>query len=91
MSLEIRVASPEIFSQVARNAESCGSKFYSLCSRRLEVVGTRKNERARRRHAREHACLPRARPLSPSPFYHAQQHPSIPTTHLSRFFRLIED
>ena len=46
---EIRVMSPEIFSQIARNAESCGSKFY-----------------------------------------HAQQHPSIPTAHLSRFFRLIE-
>ena len=28
LSPEIRVMSPEIFSQVARNAESCGSKFY---------------------------------------------------------------
>ena len=37
--------------------------FGSLRSRRLEVVGTRKNVRARRRHA----CLPRARPLSLSP------------------------
>ena len=46
---EIRVMSPEIFSQIARNAESCGLKFY-----------------------------------------HAQQHPSIPIAHLSRFFRLIE-
>ena len=35
----------------------------SLHSRRLEVVGTRKNRRARRRHA----CLPRARPFSLSP------------------------
>ena len=35
----------------------------SLRSRRLEVVGTRKNGRARRRHA----CLPRARPFSLSP------------------------
>ena len=50
MSPEIRVMSPEIFSQVARNAESCGSKFY-----------------------------------------HAQQRPSIPIAHLSRFFRLIKD
>ena len=34
-------------------------------SRRLEVVGTRKNGRARRRHARgDFACLPRARPFS---------------------------
>ena len=32
----------------------------NLRSRRLEVVGTRKNGRARRRHA----CLPRARPFS---------------------------
>ena len=32
-------------------------------SRRLEVVGTRKNRRARSRHA----CLPRARPFSLSP------------------------
>ena len=31
----------------------------SLRSRRLEVVGTRKNGRARKRHA----CLPRARPV----------------------------
>ena len=37
----------------------------SLRSRRLEVVGTRKNGRARRRHAS--ACLPRARPFSLSP------------------------
>ena len=35
----------------------------SLRSRRLEVVGTRKNGRARRRHA----CLPRERPFSLSP------------------------
>ena len=42
--------SPEIFGQVARNAELGSSKFY-----------------------------------------HAQQHPSIPITHLSRLFRLIED
>ena len=35
----------------------------SLRSRRLEVVGTRKNGRARKRHA----CLPRARPFSLSP------------------------
>ena len=35
----------------------------SLRSRRLEVVGPRKNGRARRRHA----CLPRARPFSLSP------------------------
>ena len=34
--------------------------FCNLRSRRLEVVGTRKNGRARRGHA----CLPRARPLS---------------------------
>ena len=34
---------------------------------RLEVVGTRKNGRARRRHARRHACLPRACPFSLSP------------------------
>ena len=40
----------------------------SLRSRRLEVVGTRKNGRARRRYARgEEACLPRARPFSLSP------------------------
>ena len=45
----------------------------SLRSRRLEVVGTRKNGRARRRHARGEeapsplACLPRARPFSLSP------------------------
>ena len=38
----------------------------SLRSRRLEVVGTRKNGRARRRHA-SLACLPRARPFSLSP------------------------
>ena len=36
----------------------------SLRSRRLEVVGTRKNGRARRRHATPLACLPRARPFS---------------------------
>ena len=48
-------------------------RTYSLRSRRLEVVGTRKNGRARRRHARGEeapsplACLPRARPLSLSP------------------------
>ena len=35
----------------------------SLRSRRLEVVGTRKNGRAKRRHA----CLPHARPFSLSP------------------------
>ena len=35
----------------------------SLRSRCLEVVGTRKNGRARKRHA----CLPRARPFSLSP------------------------
>ena len=40
--------------------------FTSLRSRRLEVVGTRKNGRARR-HPRGHACLPRARPFSLSP------------------------
>ena len=45
---------------------------FSLRSRRLGVVGTRKNGRARRRHARGEgapsplACLPRARPLLPS-------------------------
>ena len=45
----------------------------SLRSRRLEVVGTRKNGRARRRHARGEvapspfACLPQARPFSLSP------------------------
>ena len=45
----------------------------SLRSRRLEVVGTRKSGRARRRHARGEvapsplACLPRARPFSISP------------------------
>ena len=39
----------------------------SLRSRRLEVVGTRKNGRARRRHA----CLPRARPYSLSPATYA--------------------
>ena len=35
----------------------------NLRSRRLEVVGTRKNGRARRRHARGEvlACLPRSR------------------------------
>ena len=49
---EIRVMSPKIFSQIARNAESYGSKFYSLCSRRLEVVGTRK-KRAREKETRE--------------------------------------
>ena len=37
--------------------------LFSLRSRRLEVVGTRKNGRARRRHA----SLPRARPFSLSP------------------------
>ena len=37
--------------------------FCSLRSRRLEVVGTRKIGRARRRHA----CLPRAPPFSLSP------------------------
>ena len=38
-------------------------------SRRLEVVSTRKNGHARRRHAREEprACLPRAHPFSLSP------------------------
>ena len=46
---------------------------FSLRSRRLGVVGTRKNGRARRRHARGEgassplACLPRARPFSLSP------------------------
>ena len=46
---------------------------FSLRSRRLEVVGTRKNGRAKRRHARGEgapsplACLPRARPFSLSP------------------------
>ena len=48
----------------------------SLRSRRLELVGTRKNARDRRRHARGEgaitpqsplACLPRARPFSLSP------------------------
>ena len=39
----------------------------SLRSRRLEVVGTRKNGRARRRQARPLACLPCARPFSLSP------------------------
>ena len=38
--------------------------FTSLRSRRLEVVGTRKNRRPRSRNARGHACLPRARPFS---------------------------
>ena len=43
-------------------------EFPSLCSRHLEVVGTRKNVRERRRQARgEGACLPRARPFSLSP------------------------
>ena len=37
--------------------------WLSLRSRRLEVVGTRKNRRARRRHT----CLPCARPFSLSP------------------------
>ena len=47
--------------------------FTSLRSRRWEVVGTRKNRRARRRHARGEvapsplACLPRAHPFSLSP------------------------
>ena len=46
----------------------------SLCSRRLEVVGARKNGRARRRHARvEVFSLARARslfrPLLPSACY----------------------
>ena len=45
----------------------------SLRSRRLEVVGTRKNARERTRHARGEGaqspleCLPRARPFSVSP------------------------
>ena len=39
------------------------NNVYSLRSRGLEVVGTRKHGRARRRHA----CLPRARPFSLSP------------------------
>ena len=40
-------------------------RISSLRSRRLEIVATRKNARERRRHA----CLPRARPLLPSPCY----------------------
>ena len=39
----------------------------SLRSRRLEVVGTRKNRCGRSRNARGHACLPCARPFSLSP------------------------
>ena len=43
-------------------------EFPSVRTRRLEVVGTRKSARARRRHARgKGACLPRARPFSLSP------------------------
>ena len=43
-------------------------EFPSLRSRCLEVVGTIKSVRERRRHARgEGACLPRARPFSLSP------------------------
>ena len=46
----------------------------NLRSRRLEVVGTRKNGRARRRHARGEvlACLPRSRRLSLSPTSYLQ-------------------
>ena len=46
---------------------------FTLRSRRVEVVGTRKNGRARRRHSRGEgapsplACLPRARPFYLSP------------------------
>ena len=54
-----KIASPQITAHI------------SLRSRRLEVVDTRKNGRARRRHARGEvaplACLPRARPFSFSP------------------------
>ena len=43
-------------------------EFPNLCGGRLEVVGTRKNARERRRHARgEGACLPRVRRFSLSP------------------------
>ena len=57
----------------SRHAQFIKCVFSSLRSRRLEVVGTRKNGRARRRHARGEeapsplACLPRARPFSLSP------------------------
>ena len=57
--------------------ESGGIKLVSLRSRRLEVVGTRKNGRARRRHARgEEALTPcvspsRARVLSFARYFQA--------------------
>ena len=38
-------------------------KMNSLGSRRLQVVGERKNERARGRHASPLACLPLTRPF----------------------------
>ena len=50
-----------------RESSDC-FEYPSLCSRCLEVVGKRKNGRARRRHARgEGACLPQGRPFSLSP------------------------
>ena len=50
-----------------RESSDC-FEYPSLCSRCLEVVGKRKNGRARRRHAMgEGACLPQARPFSLSP------------------------
>ena len=42
-------------------------EFPSLRSRRLKVVGTRKNARAGRHARGEGACLPRAPPFSLSP------------------------
>ena len=48
-----------------RNVKYIRSYDVSLRSRRLEVMGTRKNGRARRRHPL--ACLPRAHPFSLSP------------------------
>ena len=45
---------------------------HSLRCRTLEVVGTRKNGRARRRHATPLACLPRARVLSFALYFQAR-------------------
>ena len=63
-----------------RESSDC-FEYPSLCTRCLEVVGKRKNGRARRRHARgEGACLPQARPfsLSPTTSKHLLRRLSIP-------------
>ena len=81
---------PPIDAHQGSNTRKCSLNSTSLRSRRLEVVGTRKNARARRRHARGEGALPCRRSLTPrvppsrAPVLSFAHYFQVPARHLGR-------